>query len=139
MRQTSNMLPRPSPGLACALVVSSSCLFACLDRAPPPTVPTSHIAVADIGRARPLETEPARRGVGDEIEVEWQGSWYAAVIREARGGEGDQGHWLIHYDGYGDEWDEVVGDDRIRERRTSHDDTPEPVRPGEQGDDESDP
>ncbi len=109
VRQTfETMIPRAALGLACFFL-----LAACVDRTAPPVVPTTQIAVTEVSRA-PLETEPARRGVGDEIEVEWQGAWYAAVIRESRGAL-----WLIHYEGYGDEWDEVVGDDRIRDRRES--------------------
>src|SRR5690348_7207331 len=48
----------------------------------------------------------------DEVEVEWRGSWWPAVILERR-----SDRWLVHYEGYGSDWDEVVGADRIRERR----------------------
>ena len=48
----------------------------------------------------------------DTVEVEWQGSWWPAMLLERRGAR-----WLVHYDHFGDEWDEVVGDDRIRPRR----------------------
>lgn len=48
----------------------------------------------------------------DEVEVEWHGSWWPAVIVQRRGGR-----WLVHYEGYGSDWDELVGADRIRERR----------------------
>lgn len=51
------------------------------------------------------------RGPGDLVEVEWRGSWWPAVLVERRGDL-----WLIHYEGYGDEWDETVGPDRIRLR-----------------------
>lgn len=47
----------------------------------------------------------------DEVEVEWHGSWWPAVVLERRGIR-----WLVHYDGYTSEWDEVVTGDRIRER-----------------------
>jgi len=46
---------------------------------------------------------------GDLVEVEWQGDWYLAVVREVM-----HDTYRIHYDGYGDEWDEVVGESRIR-------------------------
>jgi hypothetical protein len=115
-------------GVGVALLV-----VACVPQSPPPAVPTTHISVGVVGRASPSEVEPARRGVGDEVEVEWQGRWYAAVLRELRG---DQ--WLVHYDGYGDEWDEAVGDDRIRPRSASAREEPEPmVEPAE--DDQADP
>lgn len=45
------------------------------------------------------------------VDVEWQGSWYPAVVLDTTS-EG----WLVHYDGYGDDWDEVVPRDRIRAR-----------------------
>jgi hypothetical protein len=47
----------------------------------------------------------------DEVEVEWHGSWWPAVVLDKRGAR-----WLVHYDGYAAEWDEVVSGDRIRER-----------------------
>ena len=50
--------------------------------------------------------------VRDEVEVQWRGSWLPAVVLERRGER-----WLVHYDGFGNDWDEVVGSDRIRERR----------------------
>jgi hypothetical protein len=49
----------------------------------------------------------------EEVEVEWHGSWWPATLIERRGTQ----HWLVHYDGYGEEWDEVVAEPRIRERR----------------------
>jgi hypothetical protein len=46
---------------------------------------------------------------GQAVEVEYGGAWYPAVVVsvEAAG-------WRIRYDGYGDEWDETVGAERIR-------------------------
>lgn len=49
----------------------------------------------------------------EEVEVEWHGSWWPATLLDRRGAQ----HWLVHYDGWGDEWDEVVAEARIRERR----------------------
>ncbi|MBX3206359.1 MAG: hypothetical protein KF764_14900 [Labilithrix sp.] len=66
----------------------------------------------------------------DEVEVEWRGSWWPAVVLEKRGG----GRWLVRYDGYGSDWDEVVGPERIRERRAEAQ-ADEPEEP----DDEPDP
>lgn len=42
-------------------------------------------------------------------EVEWAGSWYPAKVLETK-----EGKFHIKYDGYGDEWNEWVGMDRIR-------------------------
>ena len=65
----------------------------------------------------------------DEVEVEWHGSWWPAVVMEKRGNR-----WLVHYENYGTDWDEVVAADRIRERRAElegeesekEDDQPDP-------------
>jgi len=48
---------------------------------------------------------------GDAVDVEWEGKWYPAKVLRAKGDFA-----LIHYDGFGDEWDEWVGDARIRAR-----------------------
>jgi hypothetical protein len=60
---------------------------------------------------------PARlRKVGEKIvdkefvEVNWKGTWYKARIREKK----RDGSALIHYEGYGDNWDEWVTPDRMR-------------------------
>lgn len=46
---------------------------------------------------------------GDEVEVQWKGSWYPASVLETKGNK-----YKIHYDGYSDSWDEWVGPSRIR-------------------------
>ncbi len=48
----------------------------------------------------------------EKVDVEWQGSWYPAVVMQ-RSGE----RALIHYEGYASSWDEWVGPQRIRRRR----------------------
>jgi hypothetical protein len=52
--------------------------------------------------------------VRDEVEVEWQGGWFPAVVLEKRGTR-----LLVHYEGYGNDWDELVAADRVRERRAA--------------------
>jgi len=47
---------------------------------------------------------------GDRVRVEWHRSVYSATILEVLEGE----QYRVRYDGYGNEWDEVVGLDRIR-------------------------
>jgi hypothetical protein len=49
-------------------------------------------------------------GQGQSVEVEWQGSWYAATIL----GQEPNGLFRIHYDGWSDEWDEAVDASRVR-------------------------
>ena len=47
---------------------------------------------------------------GDRVRVEWHRSVYGATIIEVLESE----RYRVHYDGYGSEWDEVVGLERIR-------------------------
>lgn len=51
---------------------------------------------------------------GDTVEVEWQGSWYPAEILNLLNGQ-----YRIHYVGYGSNWDETVGPERIRTQRAA--------------------
>lgn len=48
----------------------------------------------------------------DEVDVEWRGRWWPATILERK----TSGRYLVHYDGYGSDWDEVVGPERVRLR-----------------------
>ena len=51
--------------------------------------------------------------VNDKIKVTWKGGTYPAVITSVVGVD----RYKIHYDGYGKEWDEVLGPSRIVGRR----------------------
>ena len=46
--------------------------------------------------------------VGDKVLVEWEGRWWKAEVTAIKEGE-----WYVHYDGYGDDWDEWVEEERI--------------------------
>jgi hypothetical protein len=46
---------------------------------------------------------------GDLVQVEWNGSWYKARVLEI-----NQDTYKIHYEGYGDEWNEWVTATRIK-------------------------
>ncbi len=48
--------------------------------------------------------------IGDRVRVEWHGQIYPAVITGIVGQE----RYRIHYEGYGNEWDEIVGLSRIQ-------------------------
>jgi hypothetical protein len=48
--------------------------------------------------------------IGDRVKVEFQGHMYPAVVVGIVGPE----RYRIHYDGYGNEWDENVGRERIQ-------------------------
>ena len=49
---------------------------------------------------------------GEKLDVEWQGTWYPAVVLKRSGNRA-----LIHYEGYDATWDEWVGPERMRPRR----------------------
>lgn len=51
--------------------------------------------------------------VGDRVRVRWRGSVYVASVVEVP----KAGQLLIHYEGYGNEWDEVVSEDRVLGKR----------------------
>ena len=48
--------------------------------------------------------------VGDHVRVEWKDRLYPAQIVDVVGKE----RYKVHYDGYGSEWDEIVGLNRIQ-------------------------
>jgi len=50
--------------------------------------------------------------IGDRVRVEWHGTMYPAVIVGIVGQE----RYRIHFEGYGDEWDDTVGLARIQPR-----------------------
>lgn len=47
-----------------------------------------------------------------EVEVEWQGKWWAARVLAS-----DGGRHFVHYVGYDKSWDEWIDKDRLRERQ----------------------
>lgn len=66
-----------------------------------------------VDAARVWPWSPKEFAVGTVVEVLWpqDGVWYDATVRESR-----LGVHRIHYEGYGEEWDEWVSADRIRAR-----------------------
>ena len=48
--------------------------------------------------------------IGDRVMVDWHGHYYPALIVGVVGPE----RYRIHYEGYGNEWDENVGAERIK-------------------------
>lgn len=103
------MLPRGP-----LLVVSLSAAFGCARAGAPVAAPMLFVpveSVAPVGIAdAPASAASDERAAGQRVEVEWHGRWFPAVLVERRGVG-----WLIHYDGYGEDQDEVVGSARIRE------------------------
>jgi hypothetical protein len=48
--------------------------------------------------------------IGDRVKVEWHGTYYSAVVVGIVGPE----RYRVHYKGYGNEWDENVGRERVQ-------------------------
>ena len=98
------------------LLASSAFAVGCLQRNAVVVVPTVEVSVRDVDSVPLRATDPDPRedgrAEGDLVEVEWRGSWWPATLLERRGAR-----WLVHYDGYGKDWDEVVVIERIRHRR----------------------
>ncbi len=49
---------------------------------------------------------------GQQVDVEWNGRWYDATVKDVTGADSFE----IHYDGWSSSWDETVGRSRIRPR-----------------------
>ena len=61
-----------------------------------------------------VQTTGCRRAhqVGDHVMVEWRGADFPAVITAIEG----PSRFRVHYDGYSDDWDEMIPGTRIRGR-----------------------
>jgi hypothetical protein len=65
-------------------------------------------------KVRKTAVEAARTNeykIGDRVRAEWHGHYYPAVVIGVVGPE----RYRIHYEGYGNEWDENVGRDRLKQ------------------------
>jgi len=72
-------------------------------------------------------TESGSLSVGSKVSVQWDGRWFPATILAVEG----PGRYRIHYDGWGSDWDEVVGPDRMDlSGKTSAPSAPPPGEPG---------
>ena len=58
---------------------------------------------------------PSVYRVGDRVRVEWHGSLYPATIVAVLGDD----RYRVHYESYGDEWDEDIPMSRIQRKRTN--------------------
>lgn len=75
------------------------------------------VALHSPSRPPPLR-EPTRAALapttpltaGDDVEVEWQGTWYEAKVLSFE----PAGRVRIHYVGWSSSWDEAVSRDRVR-------------------------
>jgi hypothetical protein len=62
------------------------------------------------GSAAPLP--PSVYRVGDRVRVEWHGSIYTANVVQVLGDD----RYRVHYEGYGNEWDEDIALSRIQRK-----------------------
>jgi hypothetical protein len=56
---------------------------------------------------------PSVYRIGDRVRVEWHGSMYPATIVAVLGDD----RYRVHYESYGDEWDEDIPMSRIQRKR----------------------
>jgi hypothetical protein len=74
---------------------------------------TSAPLCADVARALGIQQEesgaPALYNSGAHVKVTWRGSVYRATVLSVEGNS----RFKVHYEGYDEAWDEVVGSDRI--------------------------
>lgn len=68
---------------------------------------------AAVIRPRAAASQQGACPAGGKVEVAWHGTWYPATIKA---GPNAARACQISYDGYGSEWDEWVGADRMRRR-----------------------
>jgi hypothetical protein len=60
-------------------------------------------------RAGAADVKSTQYNIGANVEVNWEGKWYAAKIMRNQAGR-----HLVHYVGYNEDWDEWVTDNKIR-------------------------
>lgn len=88
----------------------ASVTFSVSGPTPAATLKTPAAPAASSGTA---ETAKPAFTLGEEVFVEWKGSWWPAKITAMR--EGTE-PFKIHYDGYSASWDEWIGMARIRKK-----------------------
>ena len=60
---------------------------------------------------RIADTGPEGAGGNEKVQIEWRGKWWPGVILKKQGKR-----YLVHYDGYGPEWDEWVTEARLKRK-----------------------
>jgi hypothetical protein len=79
----------------------------------PPPPPRGKPGASASASARAVPEAPSVYRVGDRVRVEWHGSIYPAAIIAVLGDD----RYRVHYEGYGDEWDESIGLNRIQRKK----------------------
>lgn len=70
------------------------------------------LAVEGEEHGREIGTDESLFPTGREVDVLWQGRWYDARVKRVLG----EHRWVVGYDGWSTNWDEIVGPERIRAR-----------------------
>lgn len=102
---------------AVAVGLIASALFGCVKHGAPAApldvvVGTVRGNGLDVSAAGEHETTHPLWDAKDEVDVEWRGRWWPAIVLERK----SPSRYLVHYDGFGEEWDEVVPPERVRLR-----------------------
>jgi hypothetical protein len=78
--------------------------------APSPAVAPAESDNGPITPSDRLVDDEADLAIGAHVQVEWKGNWWRGEVMQVL----DDGTVLIHYTGWGDNWDEVVPRSRLR-------------------------
>ena len=85
--------------------VSKSRIKGRVDGPVTPPEPPEHVRKAAVSAAKSNTHK-----IGDRVKVDFHGHYYPAVIIGVVGPE----RYRVHYEGYGNEWDENIGPERIQ-------------------------
>jgi hypothetical protein len=85
-----------------------------LSTAPTAALPGGHRKppTSASGSASAAPLPPSVYKLGERVRVEWHGSTYAATILNVLGDD----RYRVHYEGYGNEWDEDIALSRIQRK-----------------------
>jgi len=75
--------------------------------------PASKTKIRASASASAAPLPPSVYRLGDRVRVEWHGSMYPATIVAVLGDD----RYRVHYESYGDEWDEDIPMSRIQRKR----------------------
>ncbi|APR77355.1 Hypothetical protein A7982_02702 [Minicystis rosea] len=100
MRGMMRFISVPRASVLAGAILAASLTAACSSSTPPPADPASAVPTFGANDLPP----------GTKVLVARQGQWLPAAIVQPLA----EGRFLVHYDNTGNEWNEVVGPDRIK-------------------------
>jgi hypothetical protein len=86
-----------------------------LSTSPGGVAPAAKARVHASASASAAPSPPSVYRLGDRVRVEWHGSMYPATIIAVLGDD----RYRVHYEGYGEEWDEDILMSRIQRKRSN--------------------